>query len=819
MNLQIRPQALGPAMHFRPSAMLLLLALLMSSCSQVPNADFWLDRLLPLPQEIRIDGDAQVALQEIGLRWPASFGTDDAEFGELLQPLDQGGDWLIEFVLIPETTPEQIDAWKQAIAGISFPEQAYTIAPQKSDGRFSGLQITAQSKLGLWYGAQSLRRLLALDSLQTALVLIPQVWIRDWPDIEHRGQWGWNFIGDLDWMAAHKFNVVEMHSNLGFDESGRPQASFDEQMLAACRRRHIRVVPVIRHLELLAVTGLFRHHPETASIPQPGKPLPNDYQPGVCFSQPRTVELLSGWIDQLLAEPGVDEVNVWLSETEAGCYCDRCLGQDPFVLETEGVCRAFKRVQDRHPGDVLHILLSQASYAHNAAILQAIDPGVRVTFYHGGLTYDSSHRPMIDSLLAAYSGSGGWLGVYPQLTSSWRTIFPFSSVHLMQARMQEFSRKGLRSFRGYAPPRNDYYRPTIAAAAEWGWNCDGRTVAEFSRAFAGEQGIPEPRAYARWVEQIGPVGWQLAGSRTVQELIFAAGGQIFVDGVISQGKIEDKFRALHFGGWLLEEFHDRGELEGAIESARRALQTAENKGTAAMCQESEAVLATLVLLQNLQQLAEQQAAGTLTPLRAAEIFAVIDVEGSRISKAVSRWGQSVVPVKRTELHERFRDSVDFPAFTAELARRAFPFADISDSLAVFRSQPLGGWHTESFAAPGDTCLFFAVEGDLLQPGSIDVVCLFDSGASGIDFHRAELLYGRSAAEALPVDIDRFNFRLNRYHRVSNFWLEVPAVDRQAGGQFFVRLRVTGPTPDLPGDRRTTFGRILLRRSWREWPLL
>ncbi len=140
-----------------------------------------------------------------------------------------------------------------------------------------------------------------------------------------------------------------------------------------------------------------------------------------------------------------------------------------------------------------------------------------------------------------------------------------------------------------------------------------------------------------------------------------------------------------------------------------------------------------------------------------------------------------------------------------MARRAFPFADISDSLAVFRSQPLGGWHTESFAAPGDTCLFFAVEGDLLQPGSIDVVCLFDSGASGIDFHRAELLYGRSAAEALPVDVDRFNFRLNRYHRVSNFWLEVPAVDRQAGGQFFVRLRVTGPTPDLPGDRRTTFG--------------
>ncbi|MBN1543653.1 hypothetical protein JW992_16035, partial [candidate division KSB1 bacterium] len=766
----------------------------------------WLERLMPLPQEIRVEDGVWVDASQVDLRLPEPITARDSALAELLAPLAPGGDLPIRFHLVKETSIKVQQAWSQAMEGVAFPDQAYCIESNLTEGRVNGLQITALTREGLWYGAQTLRRLLQLEDVKDNRLHIPCVWIRDWPDIEWRGQWGWSFIDDLDWMSAHKFNIIEMHSNLGFAADGTPTASFDKSFQAACNRRNIRVVPVVRHLEQLAKTGLFRHHPDVASTPEPGKPLPNDYQPGVCFSRPKTVDLLAGWIEQLLDQPGIDEVNVWLAETEAGCYCDLCRDQDPFVLEAKSVCKAFEMARRGRKNVSLNILLSQASYPHNAAILQAIDPGTHVTFYHGQLTYDSSSRPMIDSLLTGFSHSGGWLGVYPQLTASWRTVFPFSAPQLIRARMQEFVQKGLRSFRGYATPRNEYYRPTVAAAAEWGWNSDGRSIADFSRAFGRQQGLTDVQAYSDWVEIIGPVAWKLAGSRTVEGLIFAAGGQVFVDGIILQGAVAEKLQNLEYGGWLLSEFHSAEEVAQALADAEKAAALAALKGTPAMQNESEAVVALLNLLRDLKTLSEIGSAG-LADSEIDRLLRAIDLSAFRIAKAVSRWGQIVHPVSRSEMHERFRDSVDFSAHMAEVVRADVLTRQLPDEWAAYRSQPLGSWDNRLFAAQADTVLILEIDPLKLSPGSFDVICRYDSGMSGVDFQAAELLRGARLVDSVPVDRDQFSFRLNRYNRVKNFWLELPAEAITDSEQLWLRIHLTGPALDLPADRRTTFGRF------------
>ena len=72
-------------------------------------------------------------------------------------------------------------------------------------------------------------------------------------------------------------------------------------------------------MEQLSSTGLFRYHPEVASTPDPSKPLPSEFVRGVCFSEAKTIEILSEWMRQLLALPGVKEIMVWVSENNSPC--------------------------------------------------------------------------------------------------------------------------------------------------------------------------------------------------------------------------------------------------------------------------------------------------------------------------------------------------------------------------------------------------------------------------------------------------------------------------------------------------------------------
>ena len=72
---------------------------------------------------------------------------------------------------------------------------------------------------------------------------------------------------------------------------------------------------------------------DITSTPDPSKPLPSDYIPGLCMSSPATQELVAGWLEAAAEIEGVTDVMVWLSEDAAPCFCDRCAGKEPFGLE------------------------------------------------------------------------------------------------------------------------------------------------------------------------------------------------------------------------------------------------------------------------------------------------------------------------------------------------------------------------------------------------------------------------------------------------------------------------------------------------------
>ena len=262
----------------------------------------------------------------------------------------------------------------------------------------------------------------------------------------------------------------------------------------------------------------------------------------------------------------------------------------------------------------------------NDKILAAASPETKIIYYDGGRTYDSSHRPMIYPLLEDFARSGRWLGVYPQLTSSWRTVFPFTGPQFMRARMNEFVDKRLNAMIGYAAPSNRYYEFNVTAAAEWSWNSRGRSPRDFAEAYARWTGISHPERFGEWADLIGEVGWDLAGSRVVEGLILPEEA-LFESAQKSRAYKLNDLQEMRFGQGLLSEFPDRKHFEARLASAARALKLAETEGDERMVDESRSVIGALHLLDGLIELsdtkglpeAKKQAAaqGALTQIDAA----------------------------------------------------------------------------------------------------------------------------------------------------------------------------------------------------------
>ena len=791
------------------------------SCRQkdAAPADRLVTTLIPRPQKIKISGAIRAASGEVYLNLPPTGHPLISTAADLLRPYARGlKGFELRLALTSGDCPQEIRA---ALAGLPNRDQAYAVQPLGGAKKARGLLLAAETPLGLLYAARTLSRLLGLPPSEPAQkIAVPKVTVLDWPDLAERGLWGGNAAQDLAWMAECKLNVVEVHAQLGFNEDGSPRAKLDGGMLSEAQRVGIKIVPIILHLEQLAGTGLFKFHPEVAAKPDPAKPLPTDFTPAVCFSEPKTVDLLSGWMKILLSYPGISEVDVWLSELESGCFCPDCRGRNPFVLETQGVIQAFKKVRPLHPDASLRLLLTQASYDSNDHVLAAVRPDTKIIYYDGGKTYDSSHRPMIYPLLEEYARSGRWLGVYPQLTNSWRTVFPFSGPQLIRTRMQEFVTKGLSSVIGYATPSNRYYEFNITAAAEWSWNSRGRTEREFAAAYAQRRGLREPEKFAAWAEAVGAVGWKIAGSRAVEKLIFGAGGLAFENGLIKDGGFAETLKNLQFGGEMLAEFADEKDFLASLDEAARALKLAEKTGDPGARLESQSVLSLTEFISSMKEIAERLSAPEAVSSKREYLAAALektDRAAEHLTRSVFSWGKLVNPAPRNHLPSRFRDSVDFPASAAETAwRLALPLG-VKDASPERRKRPVLEWTEKDFAASTDAAFWVDVTDLLDGPAEYDVTLHFLDGASGVATRAVSLFLGESPRNAVALDEDRWNFRIGRWDRYAEYWIsffQEQADAASAKDRYWMKIDLSGPDPSLPAGRRTTRGLATLRKSWR-----
>lgn len=492
-----------------------------------------IDRVIPLPKEAEVRAVHTLATSEIAVELDGVDGPLAETVCEAMAPFATGGSGgcILRFAVLDRAGGACPTQLADRLASLPNADQAYAVLSAGDAGSFSGLTVTASTGLGLLYGARTLGQMMRpslKDNAQGGTeVDVPELTVVDWPDIGERGQWGGSAARDLAWLAERKFNVVEYAARLSCDENGKGSAQVDPALLAEAAREGIKLVPYITHLELLfRLYNLFDQKPEIASAPDPDKPLPSDYSPGICFSNPESTSVLEDWLTDLVCIPGVTDVMVWLSEDASPCFCERCRGMEPFGLEVKAICSAFDAARRHNPKAELRLLLTQGSYKVNDTILDAAPEGVKITYYHGGLTYDSTHNPMIYPRLAAFAASGRWLGVYPQVTTSWRSVTPFTGPQFIRARMNEFVDKRLSNVITYAVPANRFHAFNVTAAGEWLWNSKGRSDRAFARAWAQAQGVSNPELYSRWATTIGPVGWSLAGSRLALRLIFSADRQL-----------------------------------------------------------------------------------------------------------------------------------------------------------------------------------------------------------------------------------------------------------------------------------------------------
>ncbi|MBU0606963.1 MAG: hypothetical protein KKI08_03715, partial [Armatimonadetes bacterium] len=654
--------------------------------------EVWLNHLLPLPKQIKIEGVVTVAASAVAVR-PSASATD----------VELQGAKEIEAALAgspsPAATPRPAEAAGpgkakpkfEILMGLCNPngrfegmtiaeaaqlrkkpnyEQAYCIVPAGK----SKLIITALTPKGLYYGALTVAqlvtagRMISGPSTATAGQLeagaptaLPLVRVVDWPDLSERGVWGSYAIPDLEWMASQKLNLIETHSTLKLDDNGNGVATFDPELVTRGRLRALKVVPIITHMDQMQGSGMFTRYPQLKGVGPKTQLVPSLQT--VCWSQPLAIKLLGDWATDLARNPDVTDLCVWLSEDPGYCECDQCKGQNQFVLETKACIAGWEKAREVNPALKLRILLTQGTYKDNDKVLAAIPPEVYVSYYDGGRTYDSSREPMIYPLLEDYAKQGRWLGVYPQITASWRIVCPFSSPQFMHFRMTEFVDEKLSCLCGYATPSMRLWDFNSAAAAEWGWNAHGRDARQFALAWATTRKLSDPQKAAEWAMLLGEVSWDVYGSRVPYGAFFGEAGNM----------IKNRAKPV-LGKGMYRYFDSEAKLAQSLAACAKAGQLAAALNNPAVTAETQVVTGYVRMLDLLYRM------GTFitraTPPTDAERLglqqSLLDFaqSGERVNAGLQAWAEACLPGKK--VGGRLNDTMDVTDKTV---------ATVSDSLA------------------------------------------------------------------------------------------------------------------------------------------
>ena len=612
------------------------------------DAKKWLRWVIPLPKRVRLAGKLVLPASDIEMRL-RSGATDveqtardellglirkktgveqlDGPFLILIGVCDAQGK--IDGVAVPGA---------ERLRGLKNDDQAYVIAPLPA----RGLAVTGLTERGVYHGVKTLQQLLE-PGLIKGQVTLPVVAVLDWPDLAERGEWEFD---DLDakrvvqYLADRKLNLLEVRTIRAFDDNGRGVPKTDLEGHKNARLHAVKWVPFISHLNNLGDrTEIYKLYPHLEGQgPRARHPQhPNLVAP--CASHPQFAQVLAEWLMSAGAE-GVTDVNIFLTELEGGmqqCECDRCKGTSQFVLEAVACVRAWQIAREKYPQLRLRILLSQGSYDVNDQVLAAVtQPEVGITYYSGRTTYDSSRDPMIYPLMADFAKRGRWLGCYPTLTAAHRVACPWSGPQFIKFRMTEFVDKGLVCMCGFAPSDNRFFDFNVTVAAEWSWNAHGRTEREFAAAWATRRGMTDPEKAADWAVMLGPVGWDVYGSKVPHNYFFGSAAAMVA-----------KRRKPTLGKGMFRYFPAIKQMDDDLAVCEKALKLAEQLNDPALIGETRVIQGYVQIIKSIYVIADAVAGKkTLDEAQTRllqDAFDALQAAGRQTTDALSAWANAVVP--------------------------------------------------------------------------------------------------------------------------------------------------------------------------------
>lgn len=503
----------------------------------------WKDRVIPLPKHMSITASKMATAGAI------EFDMNEVPSDAFLKPVIRGllAGWVmggaetssvsIRLQLIG--TNAVASAHEKFLISVTNRDQAYVIwAEPRTNTAVMRLRLQAVTPLGLLYAARTLTQLVAPPAQVTpqTKLRIPRVTIRDWPDIAERGQ----VMSPVNaaWNARWKLNACMDKLCPGIDAGGQPCFSQIDQVsnsIVAAEMSGMKMLPYLGQMSLLArQVWKFQgntNYPEFQSvvrIPDPGelwKPY-IDFEGfyGLCMSNPKTRQLLTGWMMAMAKLVGNHhaELEIWLSEEAAPCSCKACNGNNQSVLETQAILQCFEKVKQQYPGMKLRICTSLGSYRdaqQSKPVFDLLPPEVGIVYSAITLPYGSSFEPLIYPLLEDHVRAGRFVGVVFQLTGNMHVIAPWTPLQFLQMRCQEFVDKKLSSVGAVVTPDEKWHEFNVMAFAEWSWNARGRTPVDFARSYATVTGICDPAFFAEWAVLAGRAGMELAESEFVNDTL------------------------------------------------------------------------------------------------------------------------------------------------------------------------------------------------------------------------------------------------------------------------------------------------------------
>jgi len=775
------------------------------------EAKLWLRHVIPLPKEVAIPSAVRLAPGEAVVR--VRDGATDVEthaaerlaalLGSKVQPRPAAGKFEV-FLGVCDQAGKIGDLrvpGAEELAGRPNSDQAYVIAPLGT----SRLVLTGLTERGVYYAATTLHALLAAQRDDQS-VTIPLARVLDWPDLAERGEWGGNSPDDIEWMSAHKMNLVELHPGLTVTPEGKGQVEVSPKLLEQGHLNAFKVVPIITHLEQMEGTGIFRALPQTQGVGDPKKWGETGEVKPACFSQPATVQVLADWMTCFARQPAITDACVWLSENDIGCECDQCRAQGTYESQCAAILKAFRRAQQVRPDLKLRVLLTQGSYAVNDRVLKALPRDIGVSYYDGGKTYDSSRDPMIYPLLEEYAKSGGWLGCYPQLTASWRIVCPWSGPQFIKYRMTEFVDKKLHCLCGYATPSNRLYDFNVAAAAEWSWNSRGRDEHEFAAAWATTRGIKDPERAADWAVLLGQVGWDVYGSGVPFYQFFGSAAQM----------IKARSKPV-LGKGMFRYFPTEERLQGDLAVCERATKLAEGLGSPVITAETQVVAGYVTMVQKLYQIAslvsrsepptEAERQGLQANMRA------LSEAGAQVTAGLQAWEQVCVPGGGGS---RLGDTVNITEQTVvDVGKALRPFG-VRDPSAPYLHREAGVWQTDDFEAKEAIRKTWDVTAAVSGAGTYQARFNYTSGWHGLSISRAALA---SAPKGQPdklteIAADKHDGVAACQNQANTYTIELPTHDENLS--YFLVADIVGVrSSDKPADRRGCNGSVTF---WKvRWP--